>query len=115
MSKSYSKIRHIQKSNLLIENRLLMEEEFKAPQGSTWACYSAAEGPPPDYGLIPGNQIEFEDDSEKKIGKLYLPGDQKIRGEYCETPLKVLEYYGPIPSYAKYTDYSLLPTNLRPQ
>ena len=46
MSKSYSKIRHMQKSNLLLESRLLMEQEVKMIEGSTWACFGAAEGPP---------------------------------------------------------------------
>ena len=88
MSKSYSKIRHIQKSNLLIEGRLLMEQEVKMVQGSTWACYTGAEGPPPDYEIMKGNQIEFykDDSSEQSLGKVYLPKAQKTRGQFCGTP-----------------------------
>ena len=88
MSKSYSKIRHIQKSNLLIEGRLLMEQEVKMVQGSTWACYTGAEGPPPDYEIMKGNQIEFykDDSMEQSLGKVYLPNSQRTRGQFCGTP-----------------------------
>jgi len=88
MSKSYSKIRHMQKSNLLLESRLLTEQEVKMIQGSTWACYGAAEGPAPDYVAMNGNEIEFfQDDSrDKSLGKVYLPKAQKTRGQFCATP-----------------------------
>ena len=91
MSKSYSKIRHMQKSNLLLENRLLMEQEVKMVQGSTWACYGGAEGPAPDYAMMNGNEIEFfQDDSMmKSLGKVYLPKAQKTRGQFCGAPSQV--------------------------
>jgi hypothetical protein len=91
MSKSYSKIRHMQKSNLLLESRLLTEQEVKMVQGSTWACYDGAEGPPPDYERIEGNQIEFfQDDSmDKSLGKVFLPKAQRTRGQFCGVPSQV--------------------------
>jgi len=81
----------MQKSNLLLESRLLMEQEVKMIEGSTWACFGGAEGPPPDYEMMNGNEIEFyQDDSrDKSLGKVYLPQSQKTRGQFCGTPSQV--------------------------
>lgn len=73
------------------ESRLLMEQEVKMVEGSTWACYGGAEGPSPDYVKMSGNEIEFfKDDSiMNSLGKVYLPKAQKTRGQFCGVPSQV--------------------------
>ena len=72
------------------EGRLLTEQEVKMVPGATWACYGGAEGPPPDYEMMNGNEIEFSNyDTGAKLGKVYLPNAQKTRGQFCGTPTQV--------------------------
>ena len=75
---------------VISESRLLMEQEVKMVPGATWACYGGAEGPPPDYERIEGNEIEFSNyDTGAKLGKVYLPNAQRTRGQFCGVPTQV--------------------------